>query len=425
MTHLARVASRIFNRPLLIMPETASVIASNLADRFGVEPMRAPAVASMLDDEGAEIGGGDGALYSLLDGVAHIRIVGELVNRGAWIGASSGLVSYEGIARQLAAAAGDPNVRGILLDIESPGGEAGGAMEISAAVRAAAAEKPVVAFANSLAASAGYAIVSGADYIVVPPSGEVGSIGVIMLHLDRSAQIEGMGVKPTLILSDDADYKTDPSPLGPLSSGAAARLKAGVNALQDLFVATVASHRAMSEKAVRATKGGVFMGAQAVEIGLADEVGGFDDAMAWLNAKVSQNATLLTGVNMTTANNDAATNTARSEARAAERARAQAILNSAEAQGRGDLANYLAFETEMEPQAALAVLAKAPSTAALGQAGDPPALPARASRLDGLVPRPDVQPDTPPAPAAKAGWDDVVADINRMGALSSRFFVAG
>ena len=437
MTHLARVAALLFNRPLAVLPETATIIASNLADRLGVEPMREqtqpPAEASAFRGSPVETrldNGSKRVLYRMQDGVAIVPVQGELVNRGAWIGASSGLTSYEGFAEQLRAAVNDQSVRAILLDIDSPGGEASGAMEAGALVRQAAAQKPVVALVNSLAASAGYAIASGAGRIMIPPSGEVGSIGVIMLHVDQSAAIERAGVKPTLILSDDADYKADHSPLAPLSEGQIGRLKASVNALQDLFVATVASHRAMPEKAVRATKGALFMGAQAVETGLADQIGGFDEAMAWLKTQVPQN-TILTGANMTTANPDAAavaaaTNSARAEARAAERARAQAILNAPEAEGRGVLANYLAFETEMEPQAALAVLAKAPAMATLGQAGDPPApLAARASRLDGLVPRPDVQPDTPPAPAAKVTWDDVVADVNRMGALSSRSFVAG
>ena len=70
--------------------------------------------------------------YPVVDGIAVIEISGVLIHRGGWIGQSSGLTSYEGIAAQLQAALADPGVRGIALDIDSFGGEVAGAFDLAA-----------------------------------------------------------------------------------------------------------------------------------------------------------------------------------------------------------------------------------------------------------------------------------------------------
>ena len=120
----------------------------------------------------------------MVDGIAVIEIAGTLVHRGAWIGQSSGMTSYEGIAAQLQAALADPGVRGIALDIDSFGGEVAGAFDLADRIRAARAQKPVHAFIAEHALSAGYVLASQADHIILPRTGAVGSIGVVALHTD-------------------------------------------------------------------------------------------------------------------------------------------------------------------------------------------------------------------------------------------------
>ena len=123
------------------------------------------------------------------NGAALITVTGSLVNRGAWIGANSGLTSYEGIAAQIRAAMADPKVTSLVLDPDTGGGEATGAFELADLMAQANANKPVTGFVNGMAASAGYMIASGAGRIVSVPSGLTGSIGVMMLHVDRSRQL--------------------------------------------------------------------------------------------------------------------------------------------------------------------------------------------------------------------------------------------
>jgi signal peptide peptidase SppA len=264
MTYLARVASQIFNTPLLVTPDVACTIANALAERWGVDPME-PFDASRFVGQPAgprDANGEMRTMYRAEDGIALIGVMGELVNRGAWVGASSGLTSYEGIDAQLAAAARDDAIKGVILDVNSPGGQAAGAMETAAKIRALDAKKPVVAFVNGVAASAAYALASGARKIVATPSAMLGSIGVVWMHVDRSAQAEKAGVKPTLLTA--GAYKTDGHPLAPLAADSRQRIQAQIDKVYDLFVQTVAAHRPIDAAAVRATEAGVYIGSQAV-----------------------------------------------------------------------------------------------------------------------------------------------------------------
>lgn len=294
---LSRVAARLFNAPLLVLPDTAVAIASNLAARLGVAPMRAPdptarrtggrpsgrPVASAWSDEGGD-GDGDDKPYDVADGVATISVRGELVNRGSWLDSYSGLTSYERLADALRAAAADPAVQAIVLDMDSPGGEAAGAMEAASVVRAVSEAKPVVAFVNSTAASAAYAIAAGAKEIVVTPSAMIGSIGVVWLHMDHSEMMKAAGVKPTLLHA--GAFKVDGNPLAPLDPAAAKRIRATIGSYYDLFVDSVAGHRPdLGAEGARATEAGVFVGQGGVEAGLADRVGDLASVVASLKPK--------------------------------------------------------------------------------------------------------------------------------------------
>jgi signal peptide peptidase SppA len=216
-------------------------------------------------------------------GIALLPVMGELVNRGSWLDAMSGLTSYERLDAQLNAAINDPRVKGLVLDMNSPGGQASGAMETADLVRSLSKRKPVVAFVNGQAASAAYAIAAGASRVVFTPSAIVGSIGVVYLHMDRSAAVEKAGLKPTLLHA--GAYKIDGSPFAALPDDARARIQASIDGVYDLFVASVAQHRkGLDAAAVRSTEAGVFMGQAAVDARLADAVGTLDAVMSDIKA---------------------------------------------------------------------------------------------------------------------------------------------
>ena len=282
----ARIAARAFNTPLLVEPSKAMAFLSGLGPRIlgrrielaggndaleGVAPL--PARTGILAGNLAERLQHHGdAPYPVMDGVAVIEIAGVLIHRGGWIGQSSGQTSYEGIAAQIEAAASDPAVRGIALEIDSFGGEVAGVFDLADRIRAIRAAKPVWAFVAEHAFSAGYALASQADRILLPRTGALGSIGVVVLHADMSGQLDQDGLRVTLIHS--GRHKVDGNPYEPLPETVRDDIQREIDVLRFLFAETVAAGRAgrLSQAAALATEAATFRGAEAVAAGLADEV---------------------------------------------------------------------------------------------------------------------------------------------------------
>ena len=303
----AQIAQRAFNTPLLVEPSKAMAFLSGLGPRitgrhlrlagFEVAPgdtahAALPARAGILTNGLAEQYQRDGQMpFGMVDGVAVIEVSGVLVHRGAWIGQSSGQTSYEGIAAQLAAAASDPAVRGITLEIDSFGGEVAGVFDLADAIRAARAIKPVWAFVAEHAFSAGYALASQADRIILPRTGAVGSIGVVVMHADLSGQLSDAGVIVTLIHS--GAHKVDGNPYTPLPDPVRARIQAEIDSIRTLFAQTVAAGRGrrMNAEAALATEAECYRGAEAVAVGLADEVSDPASAFAAFAAAVNGRGT--------------------------------------------------------------------------------------------------------------------------------------
>ena len=263
---LPHLASRLFGTPLLVHRAKLDVILAVLGDRLNIQP---PAADLALP--------GPRKLPSGTPGIAVIPVHGTLVKRTAGLDAASGLTSYTEIAAMLDSALADPQVAGILLDIDSPGGEASGSFELARRVREASAVKPVWAVANDAAYSAAYAIGSAANRLIVSETGGVGSIGVIALHIDQSVKDANEGYRYTAVTA--GTHKNDFSPHQPLTDEAKAELQAEVDRLYGLFVEHVASMRTLATDDVRSTEAGLYFGANAIAAGLADAVGTFESAL--------------------------------------------------------------------------------------------------------------------------------------------------
>jgi ClpP class serine protease len=282
----ARIATRAFNTPLLVEPSKAMAFLSGLGPRIlgrqielaeGTDtpestaslPARASILAGGLLDEGRLQGS---APYPVVDGIAVIEIAGVLIHRGSWIGQSSGQTSYEGIAAQIAAAADDPLVQGVALEIDSFGGEVAGVFDLADRIRATRAAKPVWAFVAEHAFSAGYALASQADRILLPRTGAVGSIGVVVMHADLSGQLDQDGMRVTLIHS--GRHKVDGNPYTPLPAKVRDDIQREIDVLRFLFTETVAAGRGdrLSHDAAMATEAATYRGTDAIAAGLADEV---------------------------------------------------------------------------------------------------------------------------------------------------------
>jgi signal peptide peptidase SppA len=175
----------------------------------------------------------------------------------------------------LAAAVANPEVGALVIDMDSPGGTVAGTPETAAAVKAAAAAKPVMAMVDTLCASAAYWVASQATQIWAQPSAELGSIGVMATHVSIAGALEEAGVKATVIRSKNAQFKNEANPFEPLSEDALAALQASADEAEAGMFATIASGRKIAADKVAADFGqGRMMSAQrAVQAGMVDRIG--------------------------------------------------------------------------------------------------------------------------------------------------------
>jgi capsid assembly protease len=379
--HYARIASRLYNAPLLITPDVASTIGDFVQAR--ISGAIAPEAALNRTDRYAENAiAAKKPPYLVDQEIAVIEIDGELVNRGAWIGASSGLTSYEGIISQLKIAQADSAVKGVMLVVNSPGGEASGLDDVASAIKAVG--KPVWAIANTLSASAAYWIAASADRVASVRDGFVGSIGVVWMHMDRSAQLEKVGVSVTVVQA--GAKKTQFSQFSALAPEARAKAESLVSDMYDRFVSHVASARQLDVKAVRDTEAEVFTAQDAKKHKLIDTIATVSEFHASMVAAVRKGTAsraspaanslsitkgmkTMSDITMSQADIDAAKAKAKEEGVAEgvkagvaqERARVGAILGCDEAKGRQAQAQYVALKTDMSPEDAKGLLAASPA----------------------------------------------------------------
>ena len=286
-TYLPHLAARVFGVPLMVQVDKLMVILDAIGPRIGLRehvvvdglPVAVTRPARDDQDEEDDMPMAGRKPYPVSpDGIAVITISGTLVKKASWMDAESGLQSYEMIRGMVADARDDPGIRGILLDVDSPGGEVGGLFDLADEVHAAREQKPVYAVANDEAFSAAYALASSAQRLFLTRTGGVGSIGVIAVHMDQSAWDEKMGRKYTAIYA--GARKNDFSTHSPLSDGARENLQGEVDRLYEMFVASVAHNRGISPALIRKTDAGLYWGEKAISAGLADQIGSFDDALA-------------------------------------------------------------------------------------------------------------------------------------------------
>jgi signal peptide peptidase SppA len=286
----AHLAQRLFNVPIAIRADKAEIIMAVLAERLGISQIvRADgtALTPMAYDEwddGDDRARSPSTGYDNIGGIARIEIAGTLVQKLGTLHPYSGMTGYDGIRENFFAALTDPDVRAIMLDIDSPGGEVAGCFDLADAMYAARGRKPVWATLDENACSAAYALASAADHITVPRTGVAGSIGVLMLHVDWSRALDAGGLTVTFITY--GARKSDGYPELPLSAEAKAGFQEQIDAMGELFIQTVARNRNLPAAAIRSMQAATYLGAAAVRASLADEVAAPDAAFRSLFASL-------------------------------------------------------------------------------------------------------------------------------------------
>ena len=284
------LADRLLNTPLLLHPQKLDAIIAGLGGRLlGVDGLqidaatltaRAALPAEMFTTrrgERTERG------YRLVDGVAVISAMGGLVHRTKLAADSSLLIGYNDLAADMEDALAKADVHAIALVMDSPGGEVSGAFELAERIYAARGRKPIVAVADGMAASAAYLAASAADEVVLSATSYVGSIGVVMRHVDFSRALANDGITVSHIFA--GEHKIDGNPYQPLPDAVRTALQTDIEGLYQMFVQAVAKHRGLDEQAVRDTRAGVYRGVAAVAARLADRIGTVDAVVAELAAR--------------------------------------------------------------------------------------------------------------------------------------------
>lgn len=332
--------------------------------------------------------------YVVRNGVLMIPVKGVLLNDFPWA-LGSWATGYQYISRALDRGLADGNVRRIALLVDSYGGQGAGCFDCSGRIAAGRKVKPIEAYAES-AYSAGYAIACAAQNITAAKDSGIGSIGVVMTHLDVSGAYDKMGLKVTFIFS--GSHKVDGNAYQPLPEDVRARWQGWCDEKRANFCALVASNRdgRISAEQASATEAQCYRASEAIELNLIDAIAPLDDAVtAFCNPQQSdasddderkddEMSASVPTAGAASAAATAALDAARAEGHAAglaagkteghaagvaegvtlERARISAVLSSDEAKGKADLANHLAFSTDMSADAAKGILGKSPVAAA-------------------------------------------------------------
>ncbi len=261
------VATHLFAAPWAIIPSVYMTIVDVYRSRLAGRPVDIDAAEEKL---GRKLEN-DRPPVDVVDGVAILPLEGILARRMNLMMQISGGTSTQIAGRELQQLLDDPEVKAIVLAINSPGGTVDGTQSLADQVREGAKRKPIVTWATGVMASAAYWVGSAASEVYIEePTTQVGSIGVVSTHVDVSRAESLQGVKTTEITA--GRYKRAASQYAPLSEEGRATLQQQVDYTYSVFVDAVATHRGASPQRVLdvMADGRMFLGDQAIRAGLVD-----------------------------------------------------------------------------------------------------------------------------------------------------------
>lgn len=391
LRNLPHIASMAFNSPLLIEPAYARVFFCALASQMGIGTVRdtrgelltGDQIANELALFGEEERSVERKPYQVSGRIAVIPVSGTLVSKASYLSSYSGMTGYNTIIGLLGKAVHDPDVDGILLDMDTPGGMVAGAFDCADNIARMREIKPIWALANDMNCSAGQLIASAASHRLITQTARTGSIGVLMAHSNYSGQLQQDGIEITLLHS--GAHKVDGNIYEKLPEDVRKKMQTAIDATRQMFADKVAQYTGLSVEEVLATEAAVYSGADALEVGLADELVLNTDAIAHMREAIgsktttrnsggsmSKTTTTTTLVNQPSGEGlnvnqpDTGATLTAEQLKAAVKAESQrmmGIMNCEEAIGRGELAKELAATEGLGVDDAKRILAAAPKSA--------------------------------------------------------------
>jgi len=375
LQNFVQLKSRLFNKPLMMEPNQAEIAIGAISDRLNIASF-ANLKGSVLDQEQLKHGAhiftldntrSDSKPYQVIDGVAFISVDGSLVAKNNTLNPYSGMTGYDGIKANLDLAFADAEVKRIVLDMDSSGGEVEGCFQLADFIYANRNTKHMTAMVAGVSASACYAIAAACNTIEITETSFVGSVGVVMAHTSKQGALEKAGIKVTLVTS--GSHKADGNPFVDLPKEVLQNMQAQNDVIYDMFVGRVAKYRGMSKDAVINTQAAMFMGVLAIDNGLADKL--------ISNIEFIQNLSHTSGLLTTTKleapimekdEHEKLLSAAKTESHAlgvtagqtSMKTRMSTIINCPEAKERKSMATNLAFNTEMSAEDAAITLGFAP-----------------------------------------------------------------
>ena len=361
--NLPHIFSQATNAPLLLEPAYARVFFCALGREAGIASLQIPQSSEKLELADMELITGEymsdgkprARFYQVVNGIAVLPVSGTLVHKLGGMRPFSGMTGYDGITARLQQAMDDPEVKGILLEIDSPGGQAAGAFDCADMIYRMRDIKPVWALANDTACSAAMLLAAACQRRLITQTARVGSVGVVMAHTAYNRQLEQEGVDITLIYS--GKHKVDLNPTQSLSDEVHADYQQRMDEARQMFAEKVALYTGLSVEAVLATEAAVYDGQNAINVGLADEMVNAADALDVMASAINVKSTGGTMPELTV-----------TEAAAQENQRVMGILGCPEAGGQSVLAQTLAATQGMSVEQAKLILAAASPQATVSEA---------------------------------------------------------
>ena len=270
MARFIHILNELYTEPWLIRPETHEQLCRIVDAHMDGAAHEAGGIASLFEQDEKE------SMVDIIDNVGVVSVNGVIGKRVSMIEKSSGVVDVDDVEESIMNLVANEAIDGIVLDISSPGGSVTGVPELADFIRAAGDEKRIVAFTDTMMASAAYWIGSQAFALVATKSSCVGSVGVYLSLLDQSRAAEMMGVKVELIKA--GKLKGIGVPGTSLSAEQREFLQSRVDYLHESFRGAVRAGRGV-EISDSVMEGQDFFGEIAVKNKMVDMLGTMQDAI--------------------------------------------------------------------------------------------------------------------------------------------------